>query len=187
MFVIRPVNKKVEAKADEINAHVRVQTVLLFKQVIRSVDTVDEKTADILARDFECCTLVYSKNDIGAYRKKINQLTYNIQKNGKFLLTSYYPWELSFLNDHALSQGTTQEKNLIAHKHNIKTFYEEIESTISVLKSNQHSDGICKSHIRCRSCKSTNIFDFQKQTRSADEGMTWFFTCRDCGTSGKVN
>lgn len=186
MFVIRPNTKKVETKLDEIDANIRNQTVNLFKQTIILIGVVDEKKADIWARGLECCTLVYSKNDIGAYRKKINQLTFNIKKNGKFLLTSYYPWELSFLNDHALGQGTDEEKKMIAHVNKINHFKQEIETTIKLLKSNQKSDGMCKLQIRCRACKSMNIFDFQKQTRSADEAMTWFFTCRDCGTSGKI-
>ena len=33
----------------------------------------------------------------------------------------------------------------------------------------------------CGRCKSTRTTNFQKQTRSADEPMTVFVKCKDCG------
>lgn len=39
----------------------------------------------------------------------------------------------------------------------------------------------------CRKCNSHRITSEQKQTRSADEGFTVFFTCLDCGARWKVN
>ena len=34
---------------------------------------------------------------------------------------------------------------------------------------------------KCARCKSTRTTNFQKQTRSADEPMTVFVKCKDCG------
>ena len=34
---------------------------------------------------------------------------------------------------------------------------------------------------KCSRCKSTRTTNFQKQTRSADEPMTVFVKCKDCG------
>ena len=36
---------------------------------------------------------------------------------------------------------------------------------------------------RCGKCKSQNLNNWEKQTRSADEPMTQFFNCLDCGQS----
>jgi len=38
------------------------------------------------------------------------------------------------------------------------------------------------SEFTCRKCKSNNCSHYQLQTRSADEAMTTFVTCMDCGT-----
>ena len=40
---------------------------------------------------------------------------------------------------------------------------------------------IGKSLFKCEKCKSDNTEDYQLQTRSADEPMTLFIICRDCG------
>lgn len=39
----------------------------------------------------------------------------------------------------------------------------------------------------CRDCKNKSYFYYQMQTRSADEPMTTFFVCKNCGRTSKVN
>ena len=39
----------------------------------------------------------------------------------------------------------------------------------------------------CHVCKNTKFFYRQLQTRSADEPMTTFYTCKECGKTYKVN
>ena len=39
----------------------------------------------------------------------------------------------------------------------------------------------------CRKCKSKKCTYYQLQTRSADEPMTIFVTCLDCGTRWKTS
>ena len=41
--------------------------------------------------------------------------------------------------------------------------------------------------IKCRHCGSENVFVYSKQTRSADEATTKFYTCLDCGNKWSVN
>ena len=41
--------------------------------------------------------------------------------------------------------------------------------------------------FQCFKCKSKKIFSFQKQMRSADEPMTTFCECSECGTKWKMN
>lgn len=41
--------------------------------------------------------------------------------------------------------------------------------------------------IKCKKCGSDNIFSESRQTRSADEAMTIFYTCLNCGNKWKVN
>ena len=40
--------------------------------------------------------------------------------------------------------------------------------------------------VNCPNCKSNNIFMQAKQTRSADETKTKFYTCLDCNYTWKL-
>jgi DNA-directed RNA polymerase subunit M/transcription elongation factor TFIIS len=175
---------------DEINGGLRTEAKALLEDIVkRSGVYKDERLNDKIARDLECCILVYSKSKPFAYRKKLNQLTYNLAINGPFLLKAYYPWELAFINNAALGQNTEEELALENHKAQIEVFQDGLNDTLKVLKAQTEADRAITggSQVRCKACKSTNIFDFQKQTRSADEGMTWFFKCRDCGKTGRIS
>ena len=46
-------------------------------------------------------------------------------------------------------------------------------------------DGV--SLMQCSKCHSANIVWEQKQTRGADESMTIFFQCKNCGKRWKMN
>lgn len=49
------------------------------------------------------------------------------------------------------------------------------------LKENAQGKGF----FTCRKCKSKNTFYYQQQTRGADEPMTNFVNCIDCGNQWK--
>jgi len=189
----RPAPKTKSAPAvvfedEEIDADWRTTTREMLAKIVEDTGVYDEAQAvGRLARDLECCILVYSKNNPYAYRKKLNQLTFNLRHNGVFLLRSYYPWELGFINNEALGQNTAEEVEALRHKEQISAFQKVMNDTVGDLKAKADHDRVGASLVRCRACKSTNIFDFQKQTRAADEGMTWFYHCRDCGKTGKMS
>lgn len=177
---------------DELNGQVRLEARDLLQTIVKASELYgkgDSQMIEKTARDLECCILVYSKSNAFAYRKKLNQLTYNLKTNGPFLLKSYYPWELAFINNAALGQNTAEELAMEKHKAQIDVFQEELAGTLALLKADAAKDRSLtgSSQVCCKFCKSTNILDFQKQTRAADEGMTWFFKCRDCGKTGKVS
>lgn len=41
--------------------------------------------------------------------------------------------------------------------------------------------------VKCNKCGSTNVSILLRQTRSADEGMSSFATCQECGSRWKLN
>ena len=41
--------------------------------------------------------------------------------------------------------------------------------------------------VYCKKCGSDNVFSESRQTRSADEATTIFFTCLNCGNKWKMN
>ncbi len=196
MIAIRPSPVKTKGvpttvfPEDTIDGPMRLKARDLLTRITKATGTYDDDALnERIGRDLECCILVYSKSNPFAYRKKLNQLTYNLVSNGPFLLKAYYPWELAFINNAALGQNTEEEVVMEKHRAQIEVFQEGLNDTLSLLKAKAAADRSVTgaSQVRCRACKSTNIFDFQKQTRSADEGMTWFFKCRDCGKMGRLS
>jgi DNA-directed RNA polymerase subunit M/transcription elongation factor TFIIS len=43
-----------------------------------------------------------------------------------------------------------------------------------------------KSEHQCRKCKKFNVSMYAMQTRGADEPMTEFYNCRDCGYGWRI-
>lgn len=41
--------------------------------------------------------------------------------------------------------------------------------------------------VYCKKCGSDNVFSESRQTRSADEATTIFYTCLNCGNKWKMN
>jgi len=85
-------------------------------------------------------------------------------------------WDTSFITaeqiDPSGSWATTRRR------------LEEEERTrmeYSRMLSEKRSDGL----LRCSKCKSSKTDFIEVQTRSADEPMTIFITCRDCGSRTK--
>jgi len=70
------------------------------------------------------------------------------------------------------------------------TLMEERErhmASLVLLKQSVDSVIVGGSDIVCKKCKSNAITVEQKQTRSADEGATVFFTCTACGSRWKIS
>jgi len=119
------------------------------------------------------------------YEGKMLQLIHNLRLNKDTLLKQYNPATLVWLNDTLLATGTKYS--------NLQTeATEHVQKLQRVLEESKHHTTVQEVHVpttvflRCRKCKSTNIEFNQKQTRSGDEGMTSFCTCKACGTTWKM-
>jgi hypothetical protein len=115
------------------------------------------------------------------YEGKFKQLLHNLQLNKNYLVSHFTPETLIFLDDALLATGTPFE-HLRQETSKHKQRLEEILKSAPVANSSSSSS----SFLSCRKCKSHNVHTSQKQTRSADEGMTVFVTCADCGTRWKM-
>lgn len=59
------------------------------------------------------------------------------------------------------------------------------EKELAIEEAKARMDDDYEGMFRCRKCKSKKTTYYQLQTRSADEPMTTFVTCMECGTKWK--
>ena len=63
--------------------------------------------------------------------------------------------------------------------------YDKEKKDIEKLYSEAGKPTVKEGAIRCKRCGKNKCFYYQIQTRSADEGMTTFYTCTECGNRWK--
>lgn len=122
----------------------------------------------------EQCLFVFFGDSVDLYQKKVTQLTYNLRANGTYLLQTYQPDQLVLLDDNLLAKGTIVEKKQMEYVNkvencrkalNIEGFFKEFESNVAM--------------ATCPKCKNRDLTYAAVNTRSADEGQTVFFNCRN--------
>ena len=112
------------------------------------------------------------------YRDHLQNFIYNCEKNNSTIKKlkklvqkdKYNPYNFAFLPPHELDEEAW-EKILLRKK----TTEDKINNTPTV------------EWRPCRDCKSTDYTFVQMQTRSADEPMTIYYTCKNCRKTYKVN
>ena len=116
------------------------------------------------------------------YGAKVLQLAWNLHTNGEHLLKKHGPSALVMLDDVTLAEGTEVEAWWKAHEDRLESQRQLLfnEAKFEEEEQPKHSELICNR------CLSRSIAIQQQQTRSADEGMTVFCTCKKCGMRWKM-
>jgi len=126
-----------------------------------------------------CQTLTYYKSLSQAiYNDQRNNLLYNFEQNCSTIKKikkdvcskKFNPYNLAFLRPEELNSDTWVKIIM-----RIKTTDEKLNNLPAV------------TWRPCYRCKCTKYGYYLLQTRSIDEPMTIFYTCKDCGTTYKVN
>ena len=99
-------------------------------------------------------------------RKIENQLFLNANKS-KMMYIEFCTTYL--FSGNKIEEDTEVYKN---KEHNISKLFESEKKVISDSRN---------ALSRCGKCKSTNVENIARQVRSADEGMSVFSRCLDCG------
>lgn len=176
------------SKVTEIDAPMRISTRGKLASTIGEFGLYDDVLVQKKARDLECCILVFSKSDPFIYRKKLGQLYHNIQQNGEYLFKTYHVWDLAFLDNRALAHSTKEEEERLQTRKRIATFQSNLNDKVEFIQKRAKEDNLeAHASVRCRDCKSYDVFKIQKQIRSGDEAMTDFYECRECGKRWKKN
>ncbi len=104
------------------------------------------------------------------YEAKVRQIAWNVFASPT-LLTTYTVNALVHLDNATLAMGTEVERWHQQHDADMQRQH--------VLLHEEHKDN--GGALVCNRCHSRNVEVSQKQTRSADEGMTVYCTCAKCG------
>lgn len=139
------------------------------------------------ARRLEQRLYCFHRNSREAYMAHMRKLTYNLASNGKTLLERYTPDQLAQLDDAILSKGSAIEKWTEAYRARKREEDDLLRSNESVIEEDERAQQQVEGIMVCTRCKSTDITWDQKQTRGADESMTVFFQCRNCGKRWKMS
>eukprot|EP00937_MAST-01D_sp_MAST-1D-sp2_P001152 g1152.t1 len=128
-------------------------------------------------------------DDPDMYKKKIRQLAVNLKRNdalraavfGGALLVSKLcrmtPEQLASREAQKLAAQMRHDKAESARSDWDEANYDKVNKAIGLKPED--------SLFRCERCKSAKTQSVQVQTRSADEPMTVFVTCMDCGYKWK--
>lgn len=135
-----------------------------------TLDRIMEGIENFVFKYIETNDCVYLINDI--YVNKVNEIidamNYSNYLSDMITIGHVVPEELAFLKPHEICPG--KYKNIIEKK-----TYEH--------KQKKKGSNI----FSCKKCKQNNCEIEQKQTRSADESMTTFVKCLECGFSFRFN
>jgi DNA-directed RNA polymerase subunit M/transcription elongation factor TFIIS len=162
-------------------------THLLSKSITAAVPTTTksgrarrQRTA-VIARQLEETIYLVSVQQKVDYRKKVLEIAWNLEKNGVFLLSRYEPRVIVYLDDQKLAENTDVADWWAEHNQRIRHQRSLLNEEAKFEETEQLSSG-----LTCNRCHSRLIDIQQQQTRSADEGMTVFCTCKKCGMRWKM-
>ena len=117
------------------------------------------------------------------YMRLARTMAFNLGQNGAYLHRTYPPHQLPRLDHTLLAKNTPMESWYENHLEN-KRKEEEI---LRAQPTDFLGDDNDTSLVQCSKCHSSEIIWEQKQTRGADESMTIFFQCKNCGKRWKMN
>lgn len=161
----------------------RLRLIDLLKRAIRLHDEkVEDVKLDQITREIEYGIYESSKNSKNEndYRENIRRILSALKRLSNDLAKRLInglidPLDVYSMTDDQLSSSDTQ------------TFIKaiDIEQKAASRSDNILVSGMKTDEFKCSKCKKRNTVYTQKQTRSADEPMTLFIRCLECGNEWK--
>ncbi|KAJ8599086.1 hypothetical protein CTAYLR_008866 [Chrysophaeum taylorii] len=119
------------------------------------------------------------------YAAKVRQLIFNLKKNDdlreRLLAGGVAPDRLASMSADELAPSHIREQRAQARNfhHDARSLDWSKKNRDTINKQIGVDDS--KGMFQCKACGSKRVSNYEKQTRSADEPMTQFFECVDCG------
>lgn len=175
---------KREAEGHEFVVLWDAQSSLVFPETrLRSVEFCVQEGLLSRATAYDLDRAVYDREDGDkcGYSARMHSLLYNMLIHPALRnLGATDPCLLAGMDAAQMRRGTVLES--IERDEEIRRV--QFESMLQETYDRLSADA--PATISCRKCKGSNLEFSQKQTRSADEAMTVFTTCRDCGQKWKM-
>lgn len=118
------------------------------------------------------------------YTQGVVRLIHALMNNGDCIRQSNYtPKEIASISPNVLMANTMTDqiqRQLDMHEHRFKEMLQERFEELE--KKSDSTEGL----LQCGRCKSTNVIWEQRQTRSADEGMTIIAVCVKCSNKWRM-
>ena len=169
---------------------VRLKCTINIKKILDRYDLSKcniYSSSNKLAKNFEELAFVSCLRERQQYEHRIKQLCYGLKNNGEFLLKKYSVNldVIVCLEDTHYGEGTASEHLIKEHAERTEKQNALIHDSRPIIDEEHIQDIKDFKHMTCNKCGSDDIDWKTAQTRSADEGMTQFFTCRQCKTKWK--
>lgn len=146
----------------------------------------DKKVVVTIAQKIEDLVFILSKDDMTEYKRQAKQkvLILADKEHGEDIINKLCTLE-GFVDEFVQKEARDLFSN--SNFHLIEK--QAKDRTMLAMQADYYRKNLKLSNTEftCGKCKSNKIFSEQKQTRSADEPMTTFLTCQDCGNKWKQN
>lgn len=162
----------------------RLRAIHHLKASVRASTSKTEVDALHIARLVEQHIFHVTLQQQADYNAKVLQVAWNLKLNGKLLLSLHAPEVLVFLDDQLLAQGTPVAEWWTGHEQRQQRQQQLLHEDAKFEEAEQMQS--THAALTCHRCHSRSIAVQQQQTRSADEGMTVYCTCKQCGLRWKM-
>lgn len=170
----------------------KMHSLLTASKSTLKIEDITDATLIQLSTEIENGIDDYSKNDRQKYSEKARSLTFNLKKNinlcSQILSGGVLPKNLVTMTPQQLAttEKAKQREDVVKKTQDARRldWEEQNEEKINEMCGIK-GELLQASLFTCGRCKSIKTTSTQKQTRSADEPMTVFVLCLNCGNRWK--
>lgn len=175
-------DKLINEEETSVRNNTRKNLFKNLKTCLENDNEKDKKLEYLIEKVIDIEKLIYEKyKGEGPYTSRVLEILHNIKNNEEFkndiVKGKIKPEQLADMDVIDMLDNTQKDK-----------IHQEKEDKVNSVRSdwNQKHTKPTSGVYKCRKCGCDKTTQFEMQTRSADEPMTLFITCVECGNSWKM-